>query len=273
MIFSSRFLYRYYSNYDFIVDTITNKRIYFSSPKDFNDPFDCRPKFSLHNCKKDEEKYWELFLFYLAKEQYHGITDEEALKHASAAIEKKLHKNNDWLLECEKQLSIAINESIKDLRICCFSKSPRNPMMWTHYANNHKGMVLQFRSSYMADYSSGEFRAFDVDYYSRPFSLKKYVESMEHSLKGDLMAFAQLVYCSKSYEWSNEQEVRFFSRKEYVTYPDNMLTGILFGSECPFLWKNLIHQSISSWKTKPRIFREESNQTSIKFFSLVNKNS
>jgi len=267
-----RFLYRYYSCFDFVLDTIINKRIYFPSPNDFNDPFDCCPKFSLLRCKKDNEKDWKSYLFFLAKDQYPGISDDEALKHAEAAIQKGLHRDKEWLFESDKSISKALNEKRKDVRICSFSKSPRNQMMWAHYANNHQGIVLQFSSVYMFDAVSGTFRGFDVDYYSKPITLRCYVESIENSLKGDNLAFVRLIYCSKSYEWTHEEEVRFFSKNIYMPYPEEMLKGILLGSECPSHWEDMIYKAVSTWRSKPKIFKEDAQRSSIKiYFRLVNR--
>jgi hypothetical protein len=37
------------------------------------------------------------------------------------------------------------------IRVCCFARSPRNLMLWAHYARNHRGVVLMFRSSELVD--------------------------------------------------------------------------------------------------------------------------
>jgi hypothetical protein len=267
MVNPSRFLYRYYSNFEYVLDTIINRRIYFPSPEELNDPFDCHLKFSLLHCKKDPEADWKLYFFYLAKSQYNGISDEEACKHADAAINKKLHKNNDWLLKADQSIKDSIDESLKDFRICSFSKSPRNQMMWAHYADNHKGMVLQFRASHFRD------RGFDIDYYKQPIPLKKYVDAFKNTLEGDETAYARLIWCSKSDEWSGEKEVRLFSKNKYNEYPEEMLSGILIGSECSSLRIDLLRKSISSLKKKPKIFKEAPERSSLikRYFSLLAK--
>ena len=123
------FLYKYYSSFDFILDTIINKRLYFSCPNDFNDPFDCRPKFSLIRCKNDNIEDWKEYLSILAKHEHHGIPDVEAMKHAEAALKKGLHQDKNWLLKSDKCVSQVLDEEIKKIRICCFARTPRNQMM------------------------------------------------------------------------------------------------------------------------------------------------
>jgi len=254
------FLYRYYGRLDFVLDAIDNRRIYFASPSAFNDPYDCRPKFSLSFCKNDPERYWKRYFFLLAKNQYPGISEREARKHSQAAIAKGKHRDKVWLGQAA--------EAIRTLggtppRICCFSKSPRNPMMWAHYANNHKGVALQFRKTLTLDVD-GSYKGFHVEYYRRRIPLKRYVKAIEASLRTDPLAFARLIYCSKSHEWNSEQEVRIFSHEPYLTYPEEMLTGVLLGSECGVDWENQISAAFSSWASKPKLFREDRSISSVK---------
>ena len=266
-----RFLYRYYSNFDFVLDTVINKRLYFSCPKDFNDPFDCRPKFSLIRCKNDNIEDWKEYLSILAKEEYPEISDVEAMKHAEAALKKGLHQDKEWLSKSDQYVSEALDEELKNIRICCFTRTPRNQMMWAHYADNHKGIVLQFRSYYMFDVGSGTFKGSDVDYYSKHISLKRYVEAEQETLHGDDLAFSRFMYCSKSIEWAQEEEIRFFSNDTYMPYPEKMLTGILLGSNCPPYRKDLIHKVLSNWNDKPKLYKEDDTQSFIKnYFKLVN---
>lgn len=255
------FLYQYHRNLDYLLDTITNKRLYFSSPSDFNDPFDCRPKFSLFSCKNDPEEIWRRYFFFLAKYQYSGISDEESKKHADAAILNGKHKDKDWLCEADKHIKNDLSKAF--LLISCFSKSPRNAMMWAHYADNHKGAVLQFKKANMVD-GEALYKGFDVEYFDKPIPLERYVKAMEETESGDEIAFSRLIFCTKSAEWQSEKEVRFFSRDKYITYPEEMLTGIIFGSECSVHWRDHIYTALSEWSIKPAFFQEDSSISSTK---------
>jgi Protein of unknown function (DUF2971) len=265
------FLYKYYSNLDYVLDVILNKRLYFSPPNNFNDPFDCHPKFSLVRCKNDDIADWREFFSILAKEEYPGISHSESIEHAKAALKKGLHHNKEWLLDSDHYDTQVHNEELKKVRISCFTKTPRNQMMWAHYANNHKGIVLQFRASYMSDADTGDFKGFDVEYYSNHINLKRYVDTIKETLKGDDLAFSRLMYCTKSIEWAQEEEVRFFSNNTYVSFPEEMLTGILLGSQSPSLWKKLFNKVLLNWTSKPKLFQEDVKKSSIKMcFTKLN---
>lgn len=256
-------LYRYYRRLDFVLDAIINRRLYFAAPGEFNDPFDSKPKFSLLFCKKDPEEDWRRYFFILAKNQYPGISDDEVRKHADGAILRGLHRDRGWLLEADEEIKKALAQHSRSIRICCFSKSPRNATMWAHYADNHKGVVLQFKKSGLLD-DDGTYKGFDVEYYRRPIPLQRYVRAMEETEKGDNKAFGRLIYCSKSHEWASEDEVRILSQETHLTYPEEMLTGILLGSDSPSHSLDMLYTVLSTWPLRPKIFKEDRSVSSIK---------
>lgn len=136
-------------------------------------------------------------------------------------------------------------------------------MMWAHYADNHKGMALQFRvTGKYEDSQSG----FEVQYYPNHISLKRYVDAMEEVLTGDPGAFARLIYLSKSEEWKSEDEVRFFSENEYVDYDETMLAGILFGAECSTQCLDRTRALLSTWVSQPTLFQEDSSVSSVRLY-------
>ncbi|MDD3772392.1 MAG: DUF2971 domain-containing protein, partial [Weeksellaceae bacterium] len=53
----------------------------------------------------------------------------------------------------EKADDLIIN-STKEFGICCFSKTNNNIHMWSHYADSHKGICIEYDSSEFNDYFS-----------------------------------------------------------------------------------------------------------------------
>lgn len=266
-----RFLYRYYSKSDFALDTIKNRRLHFSSPKCVGDPFDCRPRFSFYACRNESYEDWKSYLSILAKGESPNISDDEAFKKAEKKIEEGILNDTEWLREQDKELMEAVEES-NDIRICCFSKTARSQMMWDKYADEHKGIALQFKTSYLYDVNTSTFRGYDVDYYQGRIKLKQYVESIRKALEGDDITFSRFFNCSKTIDWSGEKEVRFFSFTEYMDYPEEALGGILLGNRCGPHCEDLLYDALRSWRSMPKIFREDTSPTLIKVhFRCVNK--
>ena len=255
-------LYKYYKNFEYALDAVANRRIYFPTVDKLNDPFDCRPKFSLLSCKNESEEDWRAYFFILAKKgSEENITDEEADLHADGAIKKQKHKDLCWLYKADQSVKNNHKSFLEDnhLRICSFSQSSRNQMLWAHYADNHKGVVLQFRKSILKG------KAFAVEYYDGRITLKRYVDAINRTWKDDddVLAHGRLVFGSKSDEWKGEDEIRCFNQNKYLKFEEEMLAGILVGNECLPHRLEIFQKAISAWNRKPKIFKEDSQSSSL----------
>jgi len=62
----SDIIYRYRSIDDHTIEGLKNNEFYFSSPKEFNDPFDCKSKFTFRDCTDAD---WKVFFNRLLKEK------------------------------------------------------------------------------------------------------------------------------------------------------------------------------------------------------------
>lgn len=249
-----KYLYRYYSNERYILDVIANKHLYFCQPTEFNDPFDCRPLISIKYRESDDDDTWYKFLFYVAKHIYRNQYDSEIKKHADAAFAKNQHKDKLWLCNITEDL-----KKIEPLfRVCCFAKSPRNMMMWAHYASNHRGLVLQFRTSWLYHKTSNTFRGFDVNYAPSAVDVKDYVYAFDRIYKhDDDFELVRLFNCTKTSDWEKEEEVRFFSKKDdnYISFDEPALTKIIFGDNCEKKLIRKVMVELEKWQHKPRLFR------------------
>lgn len=104
--------------------------------------------------------------------------------------------------------------------ICCFTKSKENILLWSHYADSHKGVCLGFDY----DILKKNFPQYDdVDYNDEPFyfDIKNGSESIGKTA------------LRKSSDWKYEDEVRFFmERRKSVSFYHDALLEVNFGSRC-----------------------------------------
>ena len=120
-----RYLYKYRSIKS-TIDFLKNGSIYFSSYKDFNDPFEsaCKRKYDF-----TPKEYFETF-------QRWGVDS------FSAAIEAE--KIRLGYVNAKDLLSQATDLILNDFAYFCMTKDPDNILMWSHYADSHKGVCLKF---------------------------------------------------------------------------------------------------------------------------------
>ena len=109
-----------------------------------------------------------------------------------------------------------------DTRICCFSKNCDNLLMWSHYANKHTGMCLEFDIT--KDTMETTKSLFQVRYTNVNQSVN-YIRNAEEYL------FRLLV--TKSLDWAYEQEFRAVKTepgiKNEVPFDIAMLKSVIFG--------------------------------------------
>lgn len=248
---------------EYAFDVIKNKHIYFSLQSEFSDPYDCLPKFSLLACKNEGAEIWKEFLKTIELNDNPDINEDELNEIIKNTLNCQNHPSISWLKGYEMERSLMLSHILSGIRICCFAKSPRNQMLWAHYAKNHSGVAFQFRLKFMADGQSGDSKHFTVNYYDKPISLRQYTQIFKAGLKNPL-EYAKFQYCSKSREWAGEDEIRFFSKNEYVSFEEKMLTGVIFGLKTPPNLINDFKEVIRGWNQKPKLFIESEAQASHK---------
>ena len=134
-----------------------------------------------------------------------------------------------------------IREFFANDKILCLSEVPDSIVMWAYYAQNHSGMVLQFRDAVGAD---GPWRmARPVRYVDEVPSLFD-DDSLSDMLSGqealDPRRIIDIICFTKSKHWVHEHEWRIYAgvgrtRGPHEDIPFNALEldGVIFGCRMP----------------------------------------
>lgn len=123
-----RYLYRYRSLSSAIRD-LKEPSIYMNSITDFNDPYEGHFTLEAQNTQQE----WMHFLMNNAKGKM--STQEMLIKSHSLSR----NANN-----AKKILEPIIIEDLKDSGVCCFDKEEDNILMWAYYAEEHKGICIEY---------------------------------------------------------------------------------------------------------------------------------
>ena len=114
-------LYKY-TTVDAALKILTTSTVRFSSPICFNDPYDSRPPIRLKCDNKDKK---------------------QNLYNAGIDIDR----NSMVLNQNTISISKFFTKAHKYCRIFCLSKTNKSILMWSHYANRHFGVVIEFNSN------------------------------------------------------------------------------------------------------------------------------
>jgi len=129
------FLYKYRSIDSLgIEDVFRQRKVYLNNATKFNDPFECRPRLTVHQSSLKRE----IFLKEITSGRFPN-TDKRTLK--------KLMKGKGPILTDPDTLRVAYNSFVSTVGISCLSEKKDDLLMWSHYSDSHRGLCLEFKAS------------------------------------------------------------------------------------------------------------------------------
>jgi hypothetical protein len=140
--------------------------------------------------------------------------------------EKQLREDDKELIEAVERFSQNVTEELGKRRMYCLTPIPDSTLMWSHYADSHRGICLEF------DKNNGLIgRARPVRY------SKTYPEWTPQGLNNPLE-----VVLAKSMDWAYEREFRIIASSldgplklhgDFVLLPPGALVAVIVGCESP----------------------------------------
>jgi len=135
-------IYKYVKIDEGSLRIITDFTLKFSSPSEFNDPLDCMPVIedspNLHEVARNK------------KDLRKQLNDQRGNSPAKR-IENKL-KDVRELQKNIRETSKSESRTVNGLGICCFTSKPNNILLWSHYGDSHRGMVIGFDVKFPKNY-------------------------------------------------------------------------------------------------------------------------
>ena len=228
---------------------LKNGTLRWSSPKLFNDPFDIQ--FDLHIEYREEtivekilEEMWQSYSGNrsllpdsmlgtgLVMLRNLNFSKDQFKSEFREAVKLSLTQGNDLLPDTQAES----RKIICDTHVLCLSEIYDNILMWSHYAQNHTGIVLRLSCVEHLDSVWGA--AQQVRYERKMPTLwdeKEFIEFMSGQRRLDTRETLEKALYSKAIDWAYEREWRLaggqFSIEPYVDIPFDReeLTGIYLG--------------------------------------------
>ena len=104
--------------------------------------------------------------------------------------------------------------------VLCFSQRWHNPVLWSHYADKHRGVCLGFEVP--------DQNLLQISYVASPLELELEKQMLEHGTVGD--EIVRKLFTTKFVDWEYEEEVRMFV-KSSQTYEELGLHFYQFDDE------------------------------------------
>ncbi len=211
-----KLIFRYLTpgkDFSYVQKAIQFNETFFRNPNTFNDPFDCAQSISIPDVDnlslsdEDDLRWW----FSLCMQEKHDLQQSHASsveirREADLGISKGNHKASEWLDSITISLPESVKESAASMAVACFSADPECILMWSHYADRHRGVVLIFNRDALLE-DDGQDRLFPVTYSTGFPTLNEFRVAL--TTEGPL-GVCKLFYCRKPRCWRYEREWRLF---------------------------------------------------------------
>lgn len=225
-------------------DVIKNLVIRFSQVSALNDPFELYPHLSGLASKEDLRRQIEEELGRVICLEYDKLNPKVKSSVSLTDFSEKISANFPDILPLIEQPAMLFTSSVKSalssfgekVGMLCLSENPDSLLMWAHYADSHRGYVIQFDT---------EHKFFDQRITSGDLlrSLKKvnYKNDRPSTLIYDMTDVDYLL--TKGLEWEYEAEWRMFLPLDMASneikvgndticlykYPPEAVKSIIFG--------------------------------------------
>ena len=210
-------LYKFYTFNAHSLSVLINKKAWFSKPGTLNDPFDIDIDFTYPISPSNFNYMIKVF------KSQNGIS-KERLKELRK-IEQEIPDQNAL-----NEMSRAMNKKFRDDRknwgVYCMCESPKTILMWSHYADRHRGFCIQFVRSPKNKLGNIEM--------TRPVSYSCEYPSPEPYTENGMERIYDELFFTKAKGWEYEKEWRMLNEKGDIELPiPGDISAIIFGLNMP----------------------------------------
>ena len=219
--------YRVWSN-GFHKNMLLHNELYLASPKEINDPFDCR---IAPNFKSQTPAEKDRYITDLAIQKFEDIERKGLnMAHVLRDLESRMDNPEKFQQTVEKYIFELQN---RHYGILSLSKRWNGILLWSHYSDSHKGFCVGFWTKNLWD--TGLFGKAGVVEYDTEFpKIKPRVAKDKMSITKE--AFIQTH--TKSKDWTYEEECRFINVyfpnepkpfERIIQVPENVFSDVTIG--------------------------------------------
>jgi hypothetical protein len=218
-----------------------NREIFLANPRTFNDPFESRPNVTVHSSSIKKELF-----FKQAIRRNFPNSDRKQKREILSKSRRAAARDKEYYHK-------AFDEVIKGFGVYCLSEKREDILMWSHYADAHYGLCLEFN----AWPGSLFWEAYKVSY-QRGYPIVNVMDI------GNPEAL-RLIVLTKSVHWEYEQEWRIVQLEYdrgsgYRSFSPDLLTGVILGALMEDADKNTVLTGLSIIQLKSRHIKPSSTK-------------
>ncbi len=242
-------LYKYYAFNEWTQHLFEKNQIYFQSPDCFNDPFDSKINYIYEGT---EDQRIDRLIYYWEKGGTTYDTEEMTYTKAKEQVQKGLDITQ--VTNTSKKTAERLR---KLLGVFCMTEEKDNLLMWSHYADSHKGFCVGFDTQ-------------DVFWWRLNKITDEHYRNVKPSLnlidEHDMKQFADVLLV-KHRPWAYEKEWRIIDHINgpgVQEFPSESLVEVVLGCKITPENRNKIMNWCRVKEPKPTVFWAEENDREFK---------
>jgi hypothetical protein len=243
-------LYRYYSVAN-VESLLKYGKVFFPVPADFNDPFDCRFNFFFKASRVKRLRYARE----LAQEKGKDLPKHERKRRERMGVSIRSY---------ELTQPRFLDHMSTRVGILSFAERYDNLLMWSHYADSHKGLCIEFdwtaeplHTSALRVQYSHEYP--EVDF----FRVAEARERGGPDAEAVFRDFVNKAYFTKSPDWQYEAEWRVadpIKGRGVRPFPPEAITRIFLGCRLKPEDRERVLQWVESGPTNPHLLQARASK-------------
>jgi hypothetical protein len=248
-------LYKYEAFTTRTLQNIKDQILYFGAPAGFNDPYDCAVTPNIPVPTDNEVRLWQ-DSFDRRHDPLPPVMKEWREKTSMDDMREMMLRN------VRSVITEKLKEVINTRGVACFSETPSDLLMWSHYGGRYRGLCLEY------DTAHDPFnRAQPVEYVDclPVLSVGEFL-GLDDDAESKSSAFAAKLFRTKSSSWKYEREWRVLhmvAGTQYV-YQAPALTGVYFGPDIDFTSVEIVCLILKGQNPDVRFFGGRRSQTEFK---------
>ena len=235
-------LFKYRPVNEFTLDILANERIYFPKADMFNDPYDTE---------------------YFVTDKNETISEKECGEVVDAYPECS-GLDSDSIDRVVTDVNGKIKDIITNSGILSLSRDASNLLLWAHYADDHKGVCIEFeRNEYNLLGNDG---ATKQVIYTKSYPSFSKVDFT----KNEVFNVVQKILWTKSVDWSYEEEWRVIvSKGGIVNDIPGKIKSITFGLRCSSMSMDIIKKLVEGKNIQLRQAEKLTSEYGINFRNIT----
>ncbi len=218
-----RFFYKYRSlsgqSFDFTKKIVLDSELYWSSPLDFNDPFDSSPTHRVIGNRRKQISFYRQLM-----KRHNPNQSRNERRRASLQVANRPVKSLEDDVMLRQRMGL-----VKQSGVCCLTTKDDSILMWSHYSDAHRGVCIKFDIPLddLENISDDDIY-FELAWRVKYSRLRPRINILKEN-RDDLL---RDLFLTKSDIWSYEEEWRLITKDGpgSYRYPHKRLVGIILGA-------------------------------------------